>query len=82
MCGIVKPGPNGTIDTGVPLDQPLNEFSNLLVPAGSGQKIEVTDSLNPDTDGDEVEEASSASSTRARTIRRIPGSAVTPIRTD
>ncbi|MDX2169638.1 MAG: hypothetical protein SF182_21390 [Deltaproteobacteria bacterium] len=56
MCGIVKPGPNGLIDSGLPLDQPLDVFSNLLVPAGSGQKIEVTDPLNPDTDGDEIED--------------------------
>lgn len=59
MCGIVKPGPNGSIDSEVRND--LNPFGegfldNLLVPEESGQKIEVTDALNPDTDGDEIED--------------------------
>ncbi len=57
MCGIIKPGPDGAIQTqaqnapGASLTSTLN---NVLVPAGSGQKIEITDPLNPDTDGDEI----------------------------
>jgi hypothetical protein len=58
LCGIVKPGPNGTIDSEAALssDDLSSTRNNLLVPAGSGQKIEVTDPLNPDTDGDEIED--------------------------
>ncbi|MEO8603138.1 MAG: hypothetical protein ABI629_11235 [bacterium] len=57
MCGIVKPGPDGILETvpGSPLmGSPDNILQNVLIPEGSGQKIEYTDPLNPDTDGDEI----------------------------
>jgi len=61
MCSIVKPGPNGRIDSVARVAADFSPFTdpeqdNLIVPGGSGQKIEVTDPLNPDTDGDEIED--------------------------
>ena len=57
MCGIIKPGPDGRIQTtaqNAPGALATSTLHNVLVPADSGQKIEVTDPLNPDTDGDEI----------------------------
>src|SRR5262249_4074638 len=46
MCAVVKPGPNGNLDSVPGVD-------DVLV---FGQKIEVTDPLNPDTDMDEIQD--------------------------
>jgi hypothetical protein len=57
MCGVIKPGPDGTIETTAENARgaaATSTLHNVLVPGDSGQKVEVTDPLNPDTDGDEI----------------------------
>jgi hypothetical protein len=46
-CGVIKPGPDGVMQSQPSVD-------DVLVPAGFGQRREATDPLNPDTDMDDV----------------------------
>jgi hypothetical protein len=45
LCSAIKPGPNGQIDS-------LRAGDDVIIPGGTGQKLEVSDPLNPDTDMD------------------------------
>ncbi len=45
LCSAIKPGPNGQIDS-------LRIGDDVTIPGGTGQKLEVSDPLNPDTDLD------------------------------
>jgi hypothetical protein len=45
LCGLVKPGPDGVLQT-----RPGGD--DVIVPAGRGQRREFTDPLDPDTDRD------------------------------
>lgn len=45
LCSSIKPGPNGRVDS-------LRAGDDLIIPGGTGQKLEVSDPLNPDTDQD------------------------------
>jgi cysteine-rich repeat protein len=45
LCSAIKPGPNGQIDS-------LRIGDDVIIPGGAGQKLEVSDPLNPDTDLD------------------------------
>jgi hypothetical protein len=47
LCAAIKPGPNGKIDS-------LRVGDDVIVPGGTGQKLEVSDPLNPDTDMDVI----------------------------
>jgi hypothetical protein len=47
LCSAIKPGPNGRLDS-------LRIGDDSVVPGGSGQKLEVSDPLNPDTDMDRI----------------------------
>lgn len=47
LCSVVKPGVNGRIDT-------LPSGDDALVPEGYGQRREITDPLNADTDQDQI----------------------------
>jgi len=47
ICSAIKPGPNGRIDS-------LRIGDDAVIPGGSGQKLEVSDPLNPDTDMDRI----------------------------
>lgn len=45
LCSAIKPGVNGRIDS-------LRRGDDVIIPGGSGQKLEVSDPLSPDTDID------------------------------
>jgi hypothetical protein len=47
LCSAIKPGPNGQIDS-------LRAGDDVVIPGGTGQKLEVSDPLNPDTDMDQI----------------------------
>ena len=47
LCSAIKPGPNGQIDS-------LRAGDDVIIPGGTGQKLEVSDPLNPDTDMDQI----------------------------
>jgi hypothetical protein len=47
LCGLIKPGPDGVLQS-----QPSGD--DVIVPSGRGQRLEVTDPLNPDTDFDDL----------------------------
>ena len=47
LCSAIKPGLNGKIDS-------LRAGDDVVIPGGSGQKLEVSDPLNPDTDMDGI----------------------------
>jgi Bacterial TSP3 repeat len=47
LCSAIKPGPNGMIDS-------LRVGDDVIIPGGTGQKLEVSDPLNPDTDMDQI----------------------------
>jgi len=47
LCSVLKPGPNGRLDS-------LRIGDDVLIPGGTGQKLEVSDPLNPDTDLDQI----------------------------
>lgn len=49
MCAVVKPGPNGTLES-------LPGGEDVLIPGGSGQRLEWTDPLSPDSDMDLVQD--------------------------
>jgi cysteine-rich repeat protein len=47
LCSAIKPGPNGKIDS-------LRAGDDVIIPGGTGQKLEVSDPLDPDTDMDQI----------------------------
>jgi hypothetical protein len=66
LCSAIKPGPNGRLDS-------LRAGDDLILPGGSGQKLEVSDPLSPDSDMDRI---SDGNERVLGTSPNLPGDAI------